>query len=171
MTAVTQEDLDDLGGVQAFALEASNIDQYNFSYLGKERIDELDLYVFDVVPKVLPDPKKSKERFFQGRIWVDDQDLQIVKSRGKGVPEGKQRFPIFENYREQIDGRFWFPTYTFADDTLVFPNGSTLRVRMRVRYTDYKQLKGKVEVLDDEGPEPTAEPTPAAKPAQRQGTP
>lgn len=151
LSNITQEDLDDLGGVQAFALEASKIDAYGFSYLGKERIDELDLYVFDVTPKSLPDPKKTKERFFQGRIWVDDQDLQIVKARGKGIPEGKQRFPVFESYREQIDGRYWFPTYTFADDTLVFPDGSTMHVRMRVSYTDYNKLKGRVEILDDEG--------------------
>src|SRR5215472_18318197 len=96
---VTQEDLDDLGGIQPFALEASKINQYNFKYLGTEHIDELDTYVFDVGPKIMP--KKESERFFQGRVWVDNQDLQIVKVRGKGVPEGKQRFPTFETYRQQ----------------------------------------------------------------------
>jgi len=150
---VSNEDLEDLGGIQPFALESSKIAAYNFSYLGKEKIDDLDLYVFDVTPKVLPDPKKSKERFFQGRIWVDDKDLQIVKARGKGVPEGKQRFPIFETYREQIDGRYWFPTYTFADDTLVFDNGQAVRIRTRVRYTDYKKPRVTVEVLPDDGDE------------------
>src|SRR5437868_13328905 len=79
-TSVTQEDLEDLGGVNPFALEAARINQYNFKYIGKERIDELDLYVFDIAPKVTPDPKKTKDRFFIGRIWVDDRDLQIVKS-------------------------------------------------------------------------------------------
>src|ERR1051325_8336624 len=72
---VTQEDLEDLGGVNPFALEAAKINQYNFKYVGKERIDELDLYVFDVAPKITPDPKK-KDRYFIGRIWVDDRDLQ-----------------------------------------------------------------------------------------------
>ena len=102
----TQEDLEDLGGVQPFALEASKLDQYDFKYSGKERIDELDTYIFDVAPKIVP--KKVSERFFQGRVWVDQQDLQIVKVRGKGVPEGNQRFPIFETYRQQIDGRIGF---------------------------------------------------------------
>src|ERR671939_55376 len=73
---VTAEDIEDLGGVNPFALEESKIDQYNFTYVGKEKIDELDLYVFDVAPKIVP--KKESERFFQGRIWVDDHDLQIV---------------------------------------------------------------------------------------------
>ncbi|MCA1606472.1 MAG: hypothetical protein LC775_13615, partial [Acidobacteria bacterium] len=84
---ISSEDLDDLGGVQLFALEASKAPLYNFKYVGKERIDELDLHVFDVSPKALSDSKKVKERLFQGRIWVDTQDYQIVKTRGKGVPE------------------------------------------------------------------------------------
>src|SRR5919112_1567341 len=77
----TQEDLEDLGGVQPFALEASKIDQYNFAYVGRERIDELGTYVFDVAPKVVP--KRVSERFFQGRVWVDDRDVQIVHVRMK----------------------------------------------------------------------------------------
>jgi len=152
---ITAEDIEDLGGVQPFALEASKIDQYNFSFLGSEHIDELDTYVFDVQPKVLP--KKVSERFFQGRIWVDDRDLQIVKVRGKGVPEGKQRFPVFETYRQQIDGHYWFPVYTYADDTLLFPEGA-IRVRMLVRYTDFQRFSSRVKIT--EADEPVPEPPP-----------
>jgi len=160
---VTQEDLEDLGGVQPFALEAAKITQYNFTYVGKERLDELDTYVFDVAPKVVP--KKVSERFFQGRIWVDQQDLQIVKVRGKGVPEGNQRFPIFETYRQQVDGHYWFPTYTYADDELNFPKGQTVHLRMLVRYTDYKRFRSKVKITEVGGSEelqsqPTPTPTP-----------
>jgi hypothetical protein len=145
--AMTAEDLEDLGGVNPFALEASKLSQYNFKYVGKERIDELDLYVFDVAPKVMP--KKSIERFFIGRIWVDDHDLQIVKSKGKGVPETKEnKFPIVETYREEIDGKYWFPTYSYADDDLVFDNGQDLRIRMRVKYFDYKVGRGKVTITE-----------------------
>src|SRR5437016_14290639 len=106
-SGITPEDLEDLGGVNPFALEASKLNQYNFKYVGKERIDELDLFVFDVGPKVMP--KRSIERFFVGRIWVDDRDLQIVKSKGKGVPETKEnKFPVVETYRKQIEGKYWF---------------------------------------------------------------
>lgn len=156
--SLTQEDLEDLGGVQPFALEASKINLYNFSYAGKERLDELDTYVFDVAPKVLP--KKVSERFFQGRIWVDERDLQIVKVRGKGVPEGKQRFPVFETYREQVDGKYWFPTYTYADDELVFPKGQTVHLRMRVRYTDYKRFGSKVKIIEESEPDANVPETP-----------
>lgn len=153
----TQEDLEDLGGVQPFALELAKIDQYNFSYVGKEHIDELDVYVFDVAPKVLP--KKVSERFFQGRVWVDADDLQIVKVRGKGVPEGNQRFPVFETYREQIDGKYWFPTYTSADDELVFKNGETVHIRMLVRYTEYKRFKGSVRIIEEGEPGDVSQPS------------
>jgi hypothetical protein len=146
----TQEDLEDLGGVQPFALEASKLDLYNFSYVGREKVDELDTYVFDVAPKVMP--KKVSERFFQGRVWVEAGDLQIVKVKGKGVPEGKQRFPTFETYREQIDGKYWFPTYTYADDDLVFPGGQTVHLRMKVKYTDFRPFRGRVRVIEEGEP-------------------
>jgi len=160
----TQEDLEDLGGVEPFALEASKIGQYNFTYVGKEHIDELDTYVFDVEPKIVP--KKESERFFQGRVWVDQDDLQIVKVRGKGVPEGKQRFPVFETWRQQIDGRYWFPTYTRADDELNFPGGQTVHVRMVVRYDEYKKFRSKVKVTEvSDGDELTPQPqAPPKKP-------
>ncbi len=171
---LTPADFEDLGGIQPFALEASKAYLYDFKYVGRERIDELNLYIFDVSPKTLPVVKKNeapKERFFQGRIWVDDQDLQIVKARGKGVPEGRERFPTFETYREQIDGRYWFPTYTFADDQLVFDNGQSIHMRMRVRYTDFERLKGRVIVVDEGVPGVVNEkddkpPMPAPTPAQ-----
>jgi len=150
---VTQEDLEDLGGVQPFALEPAKIPQYDFKYVGKDKIDELSLYVFDVTPKVIPDPKKSKERFFLGRIWVDDQDLQIVKTRGKGVPETKSnKFPIVETYREQIDGRYWFPTYSYADEELIFDKGDPLHIRMKVRYSDFELARAKVKIIEIDDP-------------------
>jgi hypothetical protein len=148
---VTQEDLDDLGGIQPFALEPSKIDKYNIRYVGKEKIDELNLYVFDVSPKVIPDPKKTKERLFMGRVWVDDQELQIVKTKGKGVPETKiNKFPTVETYREQIDGRFWFPTYSYADEELVFDSGDVLHIRMKVRYSDFAPTRARVKIIEVE---------------------
>jgi muconolactone delta-isomerase len=166
---VSQEDLEDLGGIQPFALEPSKIAQYDFRYVGKEKIDELNLYVFDVSPKVLPDAKKTKERFFLGRIWVEDQDLQIVKTKGKGVPETKKnKFPIVETYREQIDGRYWFPTYSYADEELVFDSGDTLHIRMKVRYTDFELARAKVKIIEIENPDaPKKETKPPENPPRK----
>lgn len=149
MPEITQEDIDDLGGIEPFALEPTKIAKYNIRYVGKEKIDELNLYIFDVQPKVMPDPKKTKERLFSGRIWVDDQDLQIVKTKGKGVPETKiNKFPTVETYREHIDGKFWFPTYSYADEELVFDNGGSLHVRMKVRYMDFTPTRATLKVTE-----------------------
>jgi TonB family protein len=148
MPEVTSEDIEDMGGIEPFALEPSKADRYNFRYVGKEKIDELNLYIFDVEPKVMPDPKK-KERLFRGRIWVDDQDLQIVKTKGKGVPETKvNKFPTVETYREHIDGRYWFPTYSYADEELIFDSGDSLHIRMQVRYTDFTPTRATLKVTE-----------------------
>lgn len=167
---ITAEDIEDLSGVNPFALEADKINKYNFTYAGKERIDELDLYIFDVAPKVMPDPKTGL-RLFQGRIWVDDRDLQIVKSRGKGVPETKKnKFPNVETYREQIDGRYWFPTYSYADEELVYDSGEVMHIRVRIKYTDF--VKGHVDIkiteVEDGNEVPTA--TEQKKPTPQQPT-
>lgn len=160
---VTPEDLEDLGGVTPFALEPSSINQYNFIYLGTEKIDELNLYVFDVTPKVIPDPKKSKLRLFTGRIWVDVDDLMIVKSKGKAVPETKiNKFPVVDTTREQIDGKYWFPSDARSDDELVFDDGGVVKIRMRVKYTDYRVGRSEVRILDDV-PDPKPTPTPILK--------
>ena len=146
---ITKEDIEDLGGIRPFALEPSKVNMYNFRYVGKEKIDELNLHIFDVTPKVMPSPKRLEDRLFTGRIWVDDQDLQIVKTKGKGVPETKNnKFPIVETYREQIDGRYWFPTYSYADEELIFDNGGSIHVRMKVRYTDFTPTKATLKVTE-----------------------
>jgi TonB family protein len=150
--SITQEDIEDLGGVSPFALEPSKIGMYNIKFVGKEKIDELNLYVFEVSPKVMPKPKDPKDRLFLGRIWVDDRDLQIVKTKGKGVPETKKnKFPTVETYREHIDGRYWFPTYSYADEELIFDNGGSLHVRMKVKYTDFAIARGTLKVITEVG--------------------
>ncbi len=164
---ITVEDLEDLSGVNPFALDPSAIPLYNFSYVGTERIDELDLYIFDVSPKVMPDPKKTKQRFFSGRIWVDQQDLQVVKSKGKGVPETKSnKFPVVETWRENVAGKYWFPSYSSSDDELVFDSGESIKLKVRITYKGYTLGKSEVRILDDdeeikeEKPKPSPTPTP-----------
>lgn len=158
---VTAEDLEDLGGVNPFALDPNVVSSYNFNYLGMEKIDELDLYVFDVTPKVIPDPKKSKLRLFTGRIWVDKDDLMIVKSKGKAVPEWKDnKFPVVETWRENIDGKYWFPALARADEEMVFSKGDVVHLRMNVKYTNYRQGRSDVRILDDVPDTPVPTPTP-----------
>jgi hypothetical protein len=140
---LTPEDEQDLRNVQPFVLTTAEIPEYDVTYLGREKVDEIGCYTFSVKPKKLVQGK----RYFEGEVWVDDRDLQIVKTYGKGVGVIKRssdnQFPKFETYREQIDGKFWFPTYTRADDTLHFKTGESQRIRMIVKYQDYKRYEGK----------------------------
>lgn len=161
---LTPEDVQDLRNVQPFVLTTPEIPDYDIKYLGREKVDEIGCYAFSVKPKKLVQGK----RYFEGQIWVDDRDLQIVKTYGKGVgyirKSGDNQFPKFETYREQIDGKYWFPTYTHADDTLHFKSGQNQRIRMTVKYQDYKKYEGKStirygDVVDDK----TTPPPPAKK--------
>jgi hypothetical protein len=138
---LTPQDEQDLRDVQPFVLTTEAIPEYDISYLGREKVDEIGTYVFSVKPKKL----LPNKRYFEGQIWVDDRDLQIVKTYGKGVGvrKGDDAYPKFETYREQVDGKYWFPTYTHADDTLHFRSGENVRVRMTVKYQDYKRYEGK----------------------------
>lgn len=142
---MTKEDFDDLEKRLPFVLTSDEIADYNILYVGQQQQDDLHTYVFDVAPKVI----EKKRRYFEGRIWVDDQDFQIVKTSGKNVPDyrkGQENlFPAFTTYREQIDGRYWFPTYTRADDTLHFKSGD-VRIRIIVKYTDYKRFGTKTRI-------------------------
>src|SRR5262249_44761935 len=154
---MTPDDKNALLNIQPFSLTAEELPNFNVSYVGREKLDELNTYVFDVVPKVLSNPReldrmrkqKIEGRFFQGKIWVDDQDLQIVKTAGKVVPEFIQRFPKFETYRENIDERFWLPTYTYGDDNLEFDR-SRFHVRMIIKYKNYRRFTSDVKILGTE---------------------
>ncbi|MGH9948425.1 MAG: hypothetical protein ACRD6X_14700 [Pyrinomonadaceae bacterium] len=158
---VTLEDIEDLGGVNPFALEPRNVTHYKFTYLGKEKIDELNLHVFDVEPKVVPDPKKSKLRLFNGRVWVDDRDLMIVKSKGKAVPEDKNnKYPTVETWRENVDGKYWFPSFSTSDDELVFDNGNVVKMKVRVKYTNYRVGRTDVTIVGEENVPTEPSPTP-----------
>ena len=137
---MSQQDLDDLEHVQPFVLTTDELPKYDIKYVGREAVDQLNTYVFDVGPKKL----EKNQRYFQGRIWVDDADLEIVKTDGKAVPDIKKHgqenvFPRFETFRENIEGHYWFPTYTRADDMLQFSTGA-VHIRMTVRYANYKRF-------------------------------
>lgn len=143
---LTPEDEQDLRNVQPFVLTTSELPKYDIRYIGKQKADEIPCFVFAVKPKKL----EPGQRYFEGQIWVDDRDLQIVKSYGRGIGLLKKgsdnQFPKFETYRQQIDGKYWFPTYTRADDVLHFESGLNQRLRMIVKYEDYKQFKSDVDI-------------------------
>jgi hypothetical protein len=134
---------DNLTRVYQFFVTPEAMQEYEFNYIGREHIDELNTYVFDVRPKIrLPDPEKSPDRYLKGRIWIDDQDLCVVKVAGQAVPEqGSHRTPRFETYYQNQE-RYWFPTFSTADDSIRVGRSST-RVVVKVRFTGYKKTGAK----------------------------
>ncbi|MGB7603576.1 MAG: hypothetical protein WBM24_24975 [Candidatus Sulfotelmatobacter sp.] len=149
--SLDEGDVQDFRNRLPFVLTSDEIPEYNILYVGQQQEDQLHCYVFDIAPKQIV----GKKRYFQGRIWVDDHDLQIVKTYGQAVPEikdtkkkGKEEhlYPKFTTWREQIDNQYWFPTYTRADDTLHFNTGD-IHIREIVKYEDYKRFGSNVRIL------------------------
>ncbi len=143
---MSQQDYDDVRNVQPFVLTTSELPKYNITYVGRQQVDELSTYVFDVAPKVI----EKKQRYFQGRVWVDDKDLQVVMTDGKAVPDiitkgNENVFPRFRTYRQNIEKGFWFPVYTRADDYLHFRSGD-IHIRMTIRYSNYKRYGSTVKI-------------------------
>lgn len=153
--SLSPEDYEDFRNKMPFVMTTDELPKYSLLYAGQQHVDEIDTYVFDVAPKTI---EKGK-RYFQGRIWVDNKDMQIVKTCGMTVPEvhasaGKKKkknvnenlTPKFVTYREQIDGQYWFPTYTSADDILHFST-QDVHIREIIKYTNYKRFGVKTRII------------------------
>jgi hypothetical protein len=144
---MTKEDMDDIRHLMPFVLTTDEIPEYQINYVGQQQEDELHCYVFDIAPKQI----QKDRRYFQGRLWVDDHDFQIVKTSGETVPQIRKKkgqenlFPRFTTWRQQVDGRYWFPAYTRADDVLKFNSGD-VHVREIIKYNNYKRFGSQVRI-------------------------
>jgi hypothetical protein len=158
---MTEEDFDDIENRLPFVLTSDEIGEYDILYVGQQKQDELDTYVFDIAPKQIV----GKKRYFQGRIWVDNQDFQIVETYGKTVPDitkkkgNENLFPKFTTWRERVDGQYWFPTFTRAEDTLEFSTGG-IKIREIIKYTNYRRFGSKSRITYDGQEVQKAEPKP-----------
>jgi hypothetical protein len=145
---ISREDLEDVRHRVPFVLTSEEIPEYSILYVGQQQEDELHCYVFDIAPKQIV----GKKRYFQGRIWVDDHDFQIVKTYGKTVPDIKpgkndeQLFPKFTTWRQQVDGQYWFPAFSRGDEELHFKSGD-VHIRQIVKFEDYKRFGSSVKIL------------------------
>ncbi|HWZ45108.1 MAG TPA: hypothetical protein VNW97_16655 [Candidatus Saccharimonadales bacterium] len=170
--SMSREDFADIRDRLPFVLTTEDLPSYNVLYSGQQHVDEIDTYVFELAPKEI---EKGK-RYFQGRVWVDNRDFQIVKTCGRNVPDigglnkKKKKIdasrenlsPAFVTYREQIDGVYWFPTYTRADDMLHFSNGD-VHIREIIKYTKYKRFGSRTKITF-EGEAPPERKPPVKKP-------
>ncbi len=143
---LTENDMKDVAERIPFILTQAQLPDYNLTYLGKQHVDELDTYVFDCAPKVLV----KGHRYFQGKIWVDQQDNEIVLVNGLNVPQDTRRghedlSPPFTTYYQQIDGVYWFPVYTKEEGILHFAaqDGAVsqdVHMLSTVKFTNYKKF-------------------------------
>jgi hypothetical protein len=152
---MSPSDLQDIQKGYPFVLTAEDIGQYDVKYVGRQKVDEIECYVFDVSPKVI----EKKKRYLLGRIWVDTTDLQIVVTNGRMVPDDTRKgsedlHPPFMTWREQIDGHFWFPVYTKGEGVLHFSGGhgylaQDVHMRDVIKYSDYKRFGSTTKIIYD----------------------
>ena len=152
---MSPSDLQDIQRGYPFVLTAEEIGQYDVKYVGKQKVDEVDCYVFDVSPKVI----EKKKRYLLGRIWVDSTDLQIVVTNGRMVPDDTRKgsedlHPPFMTWRAQVDGHYWFPVYTKGEGVLHFSGGSgyigqDVHMRDVIKYSDYKRFGSTTKIIYD----------------------
>ncbi len=150
---MTENDFDDIQKRLPFVLTAPEIPEYDLTYLGRQKVDEIDTYVFDCKPKVI----EKNKRYFQGKVWVDQQQFEIVLINGKSVPDILKRghedlSPPYTTYYSEVDGGNWFPVYTKADGTLHFPAqpgalAMDVHLRYTVKYEDYKRFHAKSRII------------------------
>ncbi len=167
---MTENDLKDIEERLPFVLTTAQLPDYNLTYLGKQKVDELDTYVFGCEPKTLV----KGHRYLSGKVWVDQQDNEIVLVNGINVPQDTRKghedlSPPFTTYYQQIDDKYWFPTYTKAEGTLHFQAQSgalsqDIHIRTTVKYTDYKRFHTNVTVHYDGQTLDNAPATPATPP-------
>ncbi len=148
---ITKEDIQDLADSQLLGIDIVEATKYRLNYVGRETIESRQLIAIEVTPLLEPDPKRMRERYFVGRVWVDPITFQVVKIKGIVEPQGKQRFPIFETWREPVKNELAFPTRTEADDVLHF-GALDVHYRIKVRYYDYKLFGSKVSVTEVDEP-------------------
>jgi hypothetical protein len=160
------EDLEALDHIPAFPITSSQITKYDLKYLGREQVDELDCYIFQVKPKRV----ERANAYFDGVIWVDAQYLEVVKTYGKWVTDqgdtrgiAQMPFSMFETYRENVDGKYWFPDYMRSDDTLRVKDAE-IPVRLVIKWSDFKPAGAATSTQPPSSAQPPSSTTPPVTP-------
>ncbi|HTS66753.1 MAG TPA: hypothetical protein VMH28_32235 [Candidatus Acidoferrales bacterium] len=137
---LTDEDFADIRNIQPLVLTEDRLWNYESKFRGEETMDGVDCWVLQVRPRQI----LQGQRFFDGMLWVDKKEYNIVRMEGQAVPQirtmkSENLFPRFTTIRKPIDGKHWFPVFTYADDTLHFRTGPQ-RERLRIAYSNYKRF-------------------------------
>jgi hypothetical protein len=148
------DDVQQLTRLPGFPVTSVQLSKYDVQFLSTETVDEIDCYIFQVKPKTLD----RQHPLFDGIIWVDQKYLEVVKTYGKWVTDLGEAHPmslpfgIFETYRENVDGKYWFPTYT-RSDSVFKTKDRDIPIRITIKWTNFKPFAATA---------PTATPAPSA---------
>jgi Peptidase family M48 len=86
---------------------------YNFNFVRREFLGEIRCLVIDVQPK-----EDQKTAHFLGRIWVEDQDYNIVRFNGTYYPQPKTNFFFhFDSWRLNMRPGIWLPAYVYTEES------------------------------------------------------
>jgi hypothetical protein len=156
------EDAQKLTHLPAYAVTTSQLSKYDVKYLNTEKVDEVDCYIFQVSPKQLD----RQYALFDGVIWVDQKYLEVVKSYGQWVTDlgalhpPTLPFAMFETYRENVDGKYWFPDYSRSDGVYKMKDHD-VPIRVTVKWTNFKPYPAAtVPSTPTNAPPPAAPPSP-----------
>jgi len=95
-------------------VDRQNFDRnhYDFHYVHREFLGEVRTLVFEVTPK-----KNAGTGLFQGQIWVEDQDYNIVRLNGTYVPRPKNAFYFhMDSWRLNLVRGYWIPSYIYSEE-------------------------------------------------------
>src|SRR5271166_5787581 len=111
---------------------------YDFSFVRREFLGEVRCLVIDVQPH-----ENAPAGRFQGRIWVEDQDYNVVRFNGTYYPHPKSSYYLhFDSWRLNMRTGAWLPAYIYSEESDLKTNlGKALHFRAQTRLWGY-DLKG-----------------------------
>ena len=107
---------------------------YNFTFVRREFLGEVRCLVIDVQPK-----RDAGNGRFIGRIWVEDQDYNIVRFNGTYDPHSRSSYYLhFDSWRLNMRPGMWLPAYVYSEESdLRYRMSHTLRFKAQTRLWGY----------------------------------
>jgi len=119
-------------------LDVGNLDRehYQFEYVRREFLGDVRCLVVDVKPG-----KNANKRRFEGRLWLEDHDYNIVRFNGRYVPYPSHQFSHFDSWRVNT-GALWLPSFIYAqDEGYSWGPVKTAPMRAQTRLWDYERAR------------------------------
>lgn len=124
------------GFLQMIFIDTNGFDQqhYKFDYVRREFLGEVRCLVFDVTPV-----GKNRKGRFLGRIWVEDQDYNVVRFNGAYGGGGTSSYYFhFDSWRDNVQPGLWLPSFVYSEESeLHYALGKKLNFKAQTRLWGY----------------------------------